>query len=81
MTDTTSGKRQIEILERTVECPRYKALCLSIPISECRLCPAHRGVEKVTEIEGVEIFDVLCGLPTRKRVSGIVREVRDGGSE
>ena len=79
--DITSGRQQIEFKEMTVECPKYKALCLSITVSECKTCNHHKGFEKVTQLRGVDIFDIICGLPMRKRVTRLVSEVKDASSE
>jgi len=83
MEDTSGSEkqRQVEFLGKTVECPLYKGFCFSIDLEDCRKCEHHRGVETVTVVRGVEIFDVLCGLPFSRRVTQRVREVRDGGSE
>lgn len=83
--DTTSCKAEkgqaVVFLEETVECPKYKAVCCSITLAQCVRCPAHRGVVEVTEIRGVKVRDVLCGLPVNKRIMRLIREVPDGSSE
>lgn len=79
--EETSGKKQVEFLGKTVDCPLYRAMCFSIDLEECERCAHHRGVKKITVVSGVDIFDVLCGLPMSRRVTQRVREVRDGGSE
>jgi len=50
----------------------------------CRACEHHKGIEKVTEINGVEIFDVRCVFPFRRRVTRLIRNMKgvdDGGTE
>lgn len=79
--DTTSGKKQVEFKEMMVECPKYKGLCLSITVEACKACPHHNGFEKITELRGVEIFDIICKLPTRKRVTRLVCEVTNACTE
>jgi len=73
----------VEFLADTVECPRYKAVCCHIEVSRCKECEHHRGVVKVTELRGVEIRDVLCGLPVTKRITRVIRETggQDGSTE
>lgn len=78
----SSGKEAL--LEMTVECPKYKAQCISILMDDCKKCSYHRGIEKVTEIRGIEIFDVVCNFPLRRRITRLMRETREvdnGGSE
>ncbi len=83
MEDTSGNekKKQVEFLGKTVDCPLYRAVCFSIDLEDCEKCEHHRGVKKITAVDGVDIFDVLCGLPMSRRVTQRVREVRDGGSE
>lgn len=69
----TSGKQAL--LEMTVECPRYKAQCLSILVEDCKKCEHHKGVEKITEIRNVEVFDVICVFPQRRRITRLIRKI------
>lgn len=73
-------QKQIEFKQKVVACPLYTGVPLLIPITECKVCPHHRGIEKVTELRGIEVFDILCGLPVRRRVLDIVSEVKENGS-
>lgn len=76
--DTTSGKKvQVEFKDMLVECPRYKGAPLYISVSECEQCQAHLGLEKVTQLRGVDIYDILCGIPVRRRVMHLVQEKPD----
>ncbi len=80
--DITAGKgRFIHYRDKLVECPLYGGMPMMISLNECGVCGWHRGIEKTTEIEGIEIFDVLCGLPSRRRVSHFVTEVKDDSAE
>lgn len=74
-------EKQVEFLEETVSCPKYRAICCDIRLSDCVKCEHHKGVVPVTEIHGVEIKDVLCGLPVNKRINRLIREVYDGGAK
>lgn len=82
MTDIISGEgRKEALLEMTVECPKYKAMCISILVEDCKKCPHYKGIEKLTEIRGVEIFDVVCTFPFRRRITRLVREMKDACTE
>lgn len=90
--DTISGKtadgkeapKKEHLLEMTVECPKHSAQCLAILVKDCEKCSHHRGVDKITTVRGVDIYDVICVFPFRRRVTRLIRETRevpDGSSE
>jgi len=45
-------------------------------VEDCCACEHHQGVQKVRdEANGIPaIFDILCGLPVRRRVEYIVKD-------
>ncbi len=80
--DTASGNGKSKVLlEMTVECPKYKAMCLSILVEDCKKCEHHKSIDKLTEIRGVEVFDAICMFPTRRRITRLIREVSNACSE
>lgn len=76
--DSISGEKvQVEFKDMLVECPRYKGAPFYISVSECERCPSHLGLEKVTQLRGVDIYDIRCGIPVRRRAMHLVQEKPD----
>lgn len=76
--------KEVKMLGELISCPRFANADnggVVIPLSECKECEHHRGVDivrmaraEVKNDEGgitsnaqLQINDVLCGLPTRMR--------------
>lgn len=72
-----SNKREVEFKDLLVACPEYASgVPLMISAGECKRCRFHLGVELATELRGIKVFDVLCGLPVRRRAQHLVTSVK-----
>jgi len=71
--------QEVEIMGQVVPCPKIQVGHVSL--AECVECKFFKGVDTVKEnFNGFKIDDVLCAMPTRRRVSPIVRGVNNGGA-
>lgn len=72
---------ELEIINQLVKCRRLKPQAL-ISLDKCKECEHHKGLELT--MKGInnlpDVYDILCGLPSRVRVEYQVEEVENGSS-
>lgn len=73
--------KEIELIGQVVLCALSHEKT-AVNVEECKKCPHHRGIEVLSTPDGMlPQRDVLCGMPTNKRLVHLSKGVVDASSK